>query len=83
MVCETWQTELDSYFDGDLPSDQMRALDNHMRSCASCATDILARVQIKRAVQVAGRSYVPRAEFRRQLHKRIVVLHENLTRPAF
>ena len=83
MACETWKTQLDSYVDGELPSEQMRALDTHVSNCSSCATDILARVQIKRAVQVAGRSYVPRAEFRRQLHKRIVVLHENLTRPAF
>ena len=71
MVCETWQTQLDSYLDGELPSEQMRALDTHVRNCASCATDILARVQIKRAVQVAGRRYVPSAEFRRQVHRRI------------
>ena len=71
MVCETWQTQLDSYLDGELPSEQMRALDTHMRSCASCATDILARVQMKRAVQVAGRRYAPSAEFRRQVLGRI------------
>jgi anti-sigma factor RsiW len=72
MVCETWQTQLDSYLDGELPSEQMSAFDTHVRNCASCATDILARVQIKRAVQVAGRRYVPSAEFRRQVHRRIV-----------
>jgi anti-sigma factor RsiW len=71
MVCETWQTQLDSYLDGELPSEQMWALDTHMRSCASCATDILARVQMKRAVQVAGRRYAPSAEFRRQVLGRI------------
>jgi anti-sigma factor RsiW len=71
MVCETWQAQLDSYLDGELLSEQMRALDTHVRSCASCATDILARVQVKRAVQVAGRRYVPSAEFRRQVLGRI------------
>jgi anti-sigma factor RsiW len=71
MVCETWKTQLDSYVDGELSLEQMRALDIHVRNCSSCATDILARVQIKRAVHVAGRRYVPSTEFRRQVHRRI------------
>jgi anti-sigma factor RsiW len=71
MVCETWQPQLDSYLDGELPSDQMRAFDVHVRNCTSCATDILARVQIKRAVHVAGRRYVPSAELRRKVYRRI------------
>lgn len=71
MVCETWNTQLDSYLDGELPSEQMRAFGAHVRSCASCATDILARLQIKRAVHVAGRRYAPSAEFRREVHRRI------------
>ncbi len=70
MVCETWNAQLDSYVDGELLSEQMRALDAHARNCSSCATDILARVQIKRAVHVAGRRYVPRAEFRREVNRR-------------
>ena len=70
MVCETWKAQLDSYVDGELPSEQMRALDTHVRNCSSCATDILARVQIKRAVHVAGRRYVPRADFRREVNRR-------------
>ena len=71
MVCETWKTQLDIYVDGELPSEQTGAFDTHVRNCASCAIDILARVQIKRAVHVAGRRYFPTAEFRRKVHRRI------------
>ncbi len=31
MVCESWKTKLDTYLDGELPSEEMRSL---RRSCA-------------------------------------------------
>lgn len=73
MVCENWKILLDVYVDGEVPSEQMHAFDTHVRNCASCATDILARVQIKRAVHVAGRRYIPSAEFRREVYPTIEV----------
>ena len=71
MVCETWKTQLDSYLDGELPSDEMRTFDAHVRGCASCAADALIRVQLKRSVQAAGRRFAPRAEFRREVYRTI------------
>jgi anti-sigma factor RsiW len=71
MVCETWKTQLDIYVDSELPSEQMHAFDAHVRSCASCAADALARVQVKRCVQVAGKRFAPRAEFRREVYRTI------------
>jgi anti-sigma factor RsiW len=72
MVCESWKTQLDTYLDGELPSEEMRAFDAHVRSCASCAADALARVQMKRSIQAAGKRFIPRAEFRRRLQDSIV-----------
>ena len=71
MVCETWQTQLDVYIDGELPSEQMHEFDAHVRSCAPCAADALVRVQMKRSVQAAGKRFAPRAEFRRQVYRAI------------
>ena len=71
MVCEAWKTQLDTYVDSELPQEQMCALDAHLRNCASCATEVLARVQLKRNVHVAGKRYVPSAAFRRQMQQRI------------
>jgi len=67
MVCEAWKTQLDTYLDGELSSEQMHAFDAHMRSCASCATETLARLQMKRSIQAAGKRFVPSAEFRRRV----------------
>ena len=73
MVCESWKSQLDTYLDGELPSDEMHAFDAHVRSCASCAADALARVQMKRSVQAAGKRFIPRAEFRRRVEDSIAV----------
>ena len=71
MVCESWKTKLDSYLDGELPEQELRTFDAHVRGCGSCSTDALARVQMKRAIQVAGKRFVPSSEFRRRIEQRI------------
>jgi anti-sigma factor RsiW len=67
MTCESWNAKLDTYLDGELPEEEMRSFDAHVRSCPSCASDALTRVQMKRSIQTAGKRFTPRAEFRRQV----------------
>ena len=73
MVCESWKTQLDTYLDGELPSEEMHGFDAHVRSCTSCAADALARVQMKRSIQAAGKRFLPRAEFRRRVQQSLAV----------
>jgi anti-sigma factor RsiW len=73
MVCESWKTELDTYLDGELPSDQMHVFDSHLRTCPSCAADALARVQMKRTVQAVGKRFTPSPEFRARMQQRIAM----------
>jgi anti-sigma factor RsiW len=77
MACESWTAKLDSYLDLQLSDDEMRAFDAHLRDCPSCTSDALARVQMKRAVQVAGKRFTPSADFRKRLQKSIA------PKPAF
>src|SRR5207245_3672751 len=49
--CESWKTQLDTYLDGELPSEEMHVFDDHVRICPSCAADALARAQLKRHVR--------------------------------
>jgi len=67
MVCESWKKQLDTYLDGEVPEQEMRTFDSHMRNCPSCSADALSRVQLKRAIQVAGRRFTPSAEFRKRM----------------
>lgn len=69
MVCEQWQTKLDTYLDGELPADEMRAFDAHVHKCPHCAPLALARVQMKQAVRAAGKQFAPTAEFRRRIQE--------------
>jgi len=71
MVCESWNAKLDTYLDGELPEAEMRTFDAHVRGCHSCSADALTRVQMKRTIQVAGRRFTPRAEFRRRVQQDI------------
>jgi anti-sigma factor RsiW len=71
MVCESWKSKLDTYLDGEIPEEEMRTFDAHVRSCQSCAADALTRVQMKRAIQVAGKRYTPSAEFRKRMQQSV------------
>src|SRR6202047_3467801 len=71
MVCKSWKTKLDTYLDGELPSEEMRAFDIHVHNCPFCSADALTRVQTKRAIQVAGKRFTPSAEFRRRMQQSI------------
>src|SRR5271169_6137261 len=71
MVCESWKAKLDTCLDGELPEEEMRTFDAHVRSCPSCSADALTRVQMKRAIQTAGKRYAPSAEFRNLMQQKI------------
>jgi anti-sigma factor RsiW len=71
MGCESWQVKLDAYLDGELPSEQMRAYDAHVRNCLSCSSAALALVQRKRSVQDAGKRYTASPEFRKRIQASI------------
>lgn len=79
MACESWRDKLDAYVDGELPSSEASALAAHMRQCADCAADALQRVQLKRAVAIAGKRYEPSAEFRQKMRKSISATRQRST----
>ena len=76
MPCELWSGKLgsgklDAYLDGELPADEARALHEHLRQCATCAAEALAKLQQKRAVQEAGLRFRPDPTFRARIQKSI------------
>jgi anti-sigma factor RsiW len=71
MVCESWNAKLETYLDGELSEEEMRTFDAHVRNCPSCSADALTRVQMKRAIQVAGKRFIPTPEFRERVQQSI------------
>jgi anti-sigma factor RsiW len=66
-----WTAKLETYLDGELSASEMRDLDAHVRSCPSCAADVLNRLQLKRAVGAAGKRYSPSPDFRERIRMSI------------
>jgi anti-sigma factor RsiW len=71
MACDAWRDKLDQYVDGELDAPEAAALNAHLRTCADCAADALARVQLKRSVALAGKRFQPSAELRARLEAKI------------
>jgi anti-sigma factor RsiW len=71
MACDAWVEKLDAYLDGELSAADARAVDEHLRGCPACAAQSLRRVQLKRAVQVAGQRYAPSAAFRAGIERKV------------
>jgi anti-sigma factor RsiW len=71
MVCESWKEQLDTYLDGELPQGELRTFDAHVRNCPSCSADVLSRVQLKRAIHLAGKRFTPSAEFRKRMQQSV------------
>jgi anti-sigma factor RsiW len=83
VPCESWKAKLETYLDGELPSEEMRAFDAHVRSCPSCAADALTRVQMKRSIQTAGRRFNSSAELRRRVQNKIATKPQRSFRLAW
>ena len=71
MACDAWREKLDAYVDGELPSMEAAALGKHLRECSDCAGEALERVQVKRAVAVAGRRYQASLQLREKVQRSI------------
>jgi len=70
-MSDQWTEKLDTYLDGELASAEMQELDAHVRNCPACAADVLSRVQLRRAMQSAGKRYRPSAEFRQSIRQNL------------
>jgi anti-sigma factor RsiW len=72
MVCESWKATLDTYLDGELPTEEMRAFDVHVHNCPCCSADAFTHLQLKRNIQAIGQRFTPSAEFRKRMRQRFV-----------
>lgn len=71
MACDSWRSKVGAYADGELLPAEMRTMAEHLRTCASCASDVLSRVQLKLAVRTAGDRYSPSLALRERIEKRV------------
>ena len=70
-TCGQDREALAAYLDGEIPAEQERALQQHLRSCPDCAAEIAAMVSQRRAMKAAGTRFAPSAEFRRKIQAQV------------
>jgi anti-sigma factor RsiW len=63
--------KLDAHFDGELSAVEARAVEEHLRTCASCSAEGLSILQQKLAVRAAGQRFSPDPAFRARIESRV------------
>src|SRR5256885_1129118 len=71
MRCDEYKDRLDAYIDGELPAQEMSAVEAHLRTCELCAADVRLQNRLKHEVRVAGKTYAPSLDFRRRVEAAI------------
>jgi anti-sigma factor RsiW len=69
--CGQDRIALEAYLDGELPADQEKSLQEHLRNCAACAAEVAAQVRLRRAMKSAATRFAPSAEFRQKVQRQI------------
>lgn len=83
MDCDRWKEQIETYLDGELPESAMRDLDAHVRSCPSCAAEVLTHVQMKRAIQSAAKRFTPEPAFRNRVQELVAGKQRKRSTPAW
>jgi anti-sigma factor RsiW len=71
-MADLFSTKIATYLDGELNADEMRAMDKHLRQCASCSADVAAQLQAKGAIKLAGARYSPTPDLRAKVQRQLV-----------
>jgi anti-sigma factor RsiW len=62
---------LGAYLDGELRPDQSVDIQEHLRSCTRCSSEIAEMARLQRSLRGARGHFAPSAEFRRKMQKQI------------
>lgn len=64
MTCDLVRNKLDAYADESLSPEDRAAVEEHVAHCSTCAAEIVARLQNKRATRLAAANLAQSAAFR-------------------
>ncbi len=73
MNCEEILTLLDAYFDNELDLAKTVAIEEHLRTCASCRSQYELRVALRRQLDDPDLRYAVPNDFARQIRKRLAL----------
>ena len=71
MPCGQDREMLAAYLDGEVQSEQANALEQHLRTCATCAAEVASMLSVRRTMRAARTRFTPSAEFRQKIQSQI------------
>jgi anti-sigma factor RsiW len=71
MMCDQNRLALGAYLDGELPTDQASALEEHLRTCPACAAETAALLRTRRLLRAARTQFTPSADFKSRIQRQI------------
>jgi len=71
MICGQDRKMLAAYLDGEVPTEQGNALEQHLRTCSECAAEIATMLSVRRTMRAARTRFTPSAEFRRKIQSQV------------
>ena len=71
MQCSSAAGMLGAYLDGELSPDQVLVVQEHLRSCTHCTSEIAEMARLQRSLRGAREHFAPSAKFRRKIQGQI------------
>jgi anti-sigma factor RsiW len=81
--CDQNRETLAAYLDGELQAEQAATLEQHLRTCATCAAEIAISLSLRRSMRAARARFSPSAEFRRKIQSQITPARRSFRTPGF
>jgi anti-sigma factor RsiW len=79
MSCGQDRNLLAAYLDGEVPSEQANALEQHLRTCTACAAEVAGMMSARRAMRAAKTRFTPSAQFRHKIQSQVAPKRRNFT----
>lgn len=71
MPCGQDRKLLAAYLDGEVQSEQGNALEQHLRTCATCAAEVASMLSVRRSMRAAKSRFTPSAQFRQKVQSQV------------
>ena len=74
---------LAAYLDGEVQGEQGSAVEQHLRTCTSCAAEVATTLSIRRGMRMAKTRFTPSAQFRQRIQAQVAPKRRNFTLIGF
>jgi anti-sigma factor RsiW len=71
MPCGQDREMLAAYLDGEVQAEQANAIEQHLRTCVTCAAEVACMLSVRRAMRAAKTRFTPSAQFRQKIHSQV------------